>query len=302
MKGISGTVPFHVGGRVFQTWYKVVGSLRCGRRPLVLVHGGPGLTHHYMSPHCQLYEEHGIPLVLYDQLGSGQSSHYRDCSGGFFTPSLFSDQLESLLIHLQINDNYDLLGHSWGGLSGFLAAYFSSRREQPGLHRLILANAPASIPLMQDGLNILLDRFGPDFAQMIRKHEAKRTMDAQEYQAGMTLFTLSHFCSLEPWPTELRQSFAVSAEDETVHDQLMGEPTFRVEGTLKDETNVPYLSNITASTLVINSENDEMHDVAVKPFADHIPTVKWVRLNSSTHVPMFEEPQRYLQVISEFLA
>lgn len=87
------------------------------------------------SPHCQLYEEHGwafvlhscqnrgltsspflrIPLVLYDQLGSGQSSHYRDCSGGFFTPSLFSDQLESLLIHLEINDNYDLLGHSWGG-------------------------------------------------------------------------------------------------------------------------------------------------------------------------------------------
>lgn len=66
-----------------------------------------------------------------------------------------------------------------------------------------------------------------------------------------------------------------------------------------------------------------MHDVAVKPFADHIPTVKWVKLNSSTHVPMFEEPQRsvvfyfvyfswncctdlyhyrYLQIISEFLA
>ncbi|PPQ72373.1 hypothetical protein CVT24_002073 [Panaeolus cyanescens] len=286
---IEGFAPFSVSGKAFSTWYKVLGDVHNGRRPLVVIHGGPGLTHQYML----------IPIVFYDQLGSGQSSHYRKCPQDFWTPSLFSDQLETLLKHLKIHGNYDILGHSWGG---FLAAYFACHRKPPGLQRLILANAPASIPLMQKGLNILLDQKGPEFAAMMRQHEAHRTMHAREYQAGISLFISEHLCDMEPWPPDLQESFAVSDEDETVHNQMMGRKTFQVEGTLKDESTVAYLFNITAQTLVINSDKDEMHDICVKPFADHIPDVRWFKLKKSTHVPMFEEPESYFQLLSGFLA
>jgi hypothetical protein len=43
----SGTVDFSFDGSTYQTWYKVYGDLKgSGKRPLVAVHGGPGMSHH----------------------------------------------------------------------------------------------------------------------------------------------------------------------------------------------------------------------------------------------------------------
>lgn len=56
-----------------------------------------------------------IPIVLYDQIGSGASSHFRDAPDTFWHPYLFLDQLDNLVEHLDIHRNFDLLGHSWGG-------------------------------------------------------------------------------------------------------------------------------------------------------------------------------------------
>ena len=58
-----------------------------------------------------------IPIVLYDQIGNGASSHIKDKPDGFWTAELFMDELDNLLKHLGIRDNFDLLGHSWGGKS-----------------------------------------------------------------------------------------------------------------------------------------------------------------------------------------
>lgn len=45
----DGKVDFKVGDETYQTWYKVLGSLNTpGTTPLVILHGGPGMTHHYM--------------------------------------------------------------------------------------------------------------------------------------------------------------------------------------------------------------------------------------------------------------
>jgi hypothetical protein len=50
-----------------KTWYKIVGDLSCGITPLVVVHGGPGLTHHYVLPMADFNEKFGIPVVFYDR-------------------------------------------------------------------------------------------------------------------------------------------------------------------------------------------------------------------------------------------
>lgn len=104
-----------------------------------------------------------IPIVLYDQIGSGASSHYRDAPNTFWHPYLFMDQLDNLLEHLDIHDNFDLLGHSWG-----------ATRPHKGLQNLIVSNAYASIELLEEGLNLHLDKFPKDFAEMIRKHELNK--------------------------------------------------------------------------------------------------------------------------------
>ena len=39
--------------------------------PLIMIHGGPGFTHHYLEPLYTLANER--PVIFYDQLGCGKS-------------------------------------------------------------------------------------------------------------------------------------------------------------------------------------------------------------------------------------
>ncbi|KAF8155869.1 Alpha/Beta hydrolase protein [Crassisporium funariophilum] len=295
----TGTVEFKVGSKSFKTWYKVVGDLKKSqRRPLVVLHGGPGLTHHYMIPHQILYLQANIPVVLYDQIGNGGSSHYRDAPEGFWSPDLFMDQLDNLLRHLDIEADFDLLGHSWGG---FLAGLYAATRNPRGLRKLILANTPASIELLEASLNLHLDNFPEDFAAMIRKHEADNTMEEPEYQKGIGAFLAKHLCTLQPWPKELLQSFAENSKDPTVYNDMLGPYAFKIVGTLRPYSIIKNLHRVTAPTLVIHAPDDEVHEIAIRPFLEQISVVKWVELQKSTHLPMHEEPETYIEALIDFL-
>ncbi|MGZ4596740.1 MAG: alpha/beta fold hydrolase, partial [Actinomycetes bacterium] len=62
-----------------QTWYRIDGDLHGadGPAPLVVLHGGPGATHDYLTPLAELARD-GRAVVLYDQLGNGRSTHHPD--------------------------------------------------------------------------------------------------------------------------------------------------------------------------------------------------------------------------------
>lgn len=38
--------------------------------PLVVLHGGPGLTHNYLVPFSDIATKFNIPVIIYDQLGN----------------------------------------------------------------------------------------------------------------------------------------------------------------------------------------------------------------------------------------
>lgn len=62
----------------YQSWYGVVGNLDPagppGPAPLLILHGRPGGTHDYLLSLADLAEG-GRPVIFYDQLGSGKSTH-----------------------------------------------------------------------------------------------------------------------------------------------------------------------------------------------------------------------------------
>ncbi|KAH9030602.1 hypothetical protein EDB83DRAFT_2525987 [Lactarius deliciosus] len=64
-----------------------------------------------MLPHADLHKTHGWPIVLYDQLGTGESTRKPP---GFYTAALSVAKLDNLIQHLRIERDFDLLGHSWG--------------------------------------------------------------------------------------------------------------------------------------------------------------------------------------------
>jgi pimeloyl-ACP methyl ester carboxylesterase len=52
------------------------------------------------------------------------------------------------------------------------------------------------------------------------------------------------------------------------------------------------LHEITAPTFVINGRLDMAQDESQLPFFQHIPKVKWVTFENSSHTPMWEERER----------
>ena len=87
-----------------------------GALPLVVLHGGPGMAHNYLKNLEELTST-GRTVILYDQLGCGNSSHLPDAPADFWVPQLFVDEFLNLLAHFRLGD-FHLLGQSWGGMLG----------------------------------------------------------------------------------------------------------------------------------------------------------------------------------------
>jgi pimeloyl-ACP methyl ester carboxylesterase len=73
-------------------------------------------------------------------------------------------------------------------------------------------------------------------------------------------------------------------------------------GTLKHWSVIPKLGNVSCPTLIINGADDEVQDSCVAPLFYGIKKAKWVTLGSSSHMPFWEEPEKYFRILGEFLA
>ncbi|GGL01246.1 proline iminopeptidase [Planomonospora parontospora subsp. parontospora] len=288
----KGCVPFGEHA----TWYRVTGEPCSGRPAVVVVHGGPGSTHDYLLNIAALSEE-GWPVVHYDQIGNGGSTHLPERGEDFWTPELFLDELDNLLHRLDVADDYVLLGQSWGGM---LAARHAAGRP-PGLRGLIIANSPASYPLWLSEMKVLRDRLPKGVDETLRRHEAAGTTGSDEYFAAMRVFYERHVCRLNPWPRDYLASFYEVYNDPTVYYAMNGPSEFHVIGTLRDWSVVDCVADIAVPTLLISGRHDEATPATVQPFQDLIPDVRWEIFEESSHMPHLEEPERFRQVVGDYL-
>ena len=215
-----GTVDFDVpaAGKACHTWYKIVGDLSGGAVPLVAVHGGPGMCHEYLLPLRDLAARRGIPVVFYDQLGNGASTHLRERSGdvAFWTEELFRRELANLVAKLGIAARYDLLGQSWGGMLG--SAFASTRPA--GLRRLVISNSPASMELWSVSCRALVKALPDEVRGALEKHEKEGTTDSEEYEGAVMEFYKRHLCRVTPFPDAVWQTMDHVADDSTVYHTM----------------------------------------------------------------------------------
>jgi L-proline amide hydrolase len=280
----------------WHTWYRVTGTLGDGPVPLVILHGGPGAGHDYTLRIARIAEG-GRPVIHYDQLGIGLSTHLPDRGADFWTVQLFLDELDNLLAALGVQDGYHLLGQSWGGM---LAAEHAVRRPA-GLRGLVIANSPASMELWLAAAAGLRAGLPPETQETLLAHEAAGTTDSDEYKAAEQVFYARHVCRVTPNPPEVDATWAKVAEDGTVYHTMNGPNEFHVIGTLKDWTVVDRLHLIDVPTLLVSGRHDEATPATVQPFADRIPGARWEVFEDSSHMPHIEEEERYLQVVGAFL-
>lgn len=283
--------------RDWQTWYRITGDLEgASKTPVVVLHGGPGATHNYTLRMARLSEQ-GWPVIHYDQLGAGLSTHLPDKGADFWTVDLFLDELDNLLAGLGVADDYHLIGQSWGGMLGAEHAI----RKPAGLRSLVIADSPASMDLWVAEANRLREGLPTEVQRVLLEHEEAGTTDSPEYTEAEKAFYDRHVCRIVPNPPEVAKSFDNIAEDPTVYHTMNGPSEFHVIGTLRDWSVVDRVQSIAAPTLLVSGAYDEATPATMQPFMDGIPDVRWEMFPQSSHMPHVEEEERFLTVVDGFL-
>jgi L-proline amide hydrolase len=282
-----------------RTWYRIVGELEPGaeRAPVVICHGGPGATHDYVAPIAELHRD-GRACVLYDQLGNGRSDHLPDADKAFWTTDLFKAELGALVEHLGIAGRYHVIGQSWGGM----LAMDHALDHPPGLVSVVAADSPADADAFARGAVALLDTLAPETKATILRHEEAGTTDSPEYAAAVEEFYRRYVCRLDPWPEELVRSFDAMEADPTVYGTMNGPSEFTVIGPLREFDLTDRLGEFDVPLLLVSGGHDEVRPEVVRDLFERVPGARWELFEESSHTPHLEEPERFLEVVSAFLA
>jgi L-proline amide hydrolase len=295
----EGTVAILFAGEEAETWYRVTGELRprdsVAPAPLVVLHGGPGATHDYLLSLVDLAEDR--PVVHYDQLGNGRSTHYPDRGADFWTVDLFVRELHNLVDALGIADRHHVLGQSWGG---FLAEEYALT-QPPGLQALVLADTAASWADFASEAGKLRDQLPEDVQATLAKHEEAGTYDDPEYMQACMAFYDRHVCRI-PWPPEVAATFEFLEHDPTVYRTMNGPSEFHIIGSCKDWQVKDRLHEIGVPTLLVSGRHDEATPALQQVLLDGISGSEWVCFEESSHMPHVEERERYMQVVGDWLA
>lgn len=287
----EGFIPF----RGHHVWYRVVGERdEPGKLPLLTLHGGPGAAHDYLEP-LEALAVTGRRVIFYDQLGCGRSSKPHDPS--MWTVDLFVEEVAAVRQALGLACIH-LLGQSWGGM---LAMEYVVTMPS-GLASLTIASSPASMPQWVAEANRLRASLPADVQETLLKHEAAGTTQDPEYEEAMMVFYRRHVCRMDPWPDCLNRTFAQLVKDPEVYHTMNGPSEFHVIGTLKNWTIVDRLGRIKVPTLVTSGRYDEATPAIAETVHRSIAGSEWVVFEESSHTAHIEEPERYRQVLDQFLS
>ena len=268
-------------------WYRVSGVSE--GTPVVLLHGGPGMSSFYMKPLEALGDE--WPVVRYDQLGGGKSDRTSDTT--LFTIAHFVDELDSLRAHLGY-ERMHLLGHSWGTI--LAVEYYRAHPEH--VASLTLESAALDIPAWEQNARRLVRTLPESAQRAIAVREASGQFDAPDYQAAVNEF-YGRYVFRHPVMADLDST--MSTLNEAIYGYMQGPSEFTITGTLKDYDATPFLPEIHVPTLYTVGEFDEADTTTVQRFAALTPGAQVAVLAGAAHITPWDAPEDNVRVVRAFL-
>jgi proline iminopeptidase len=283
----------HVAVRGGRVWYRLDGARHqaAGRTPILVVHGGPGLSHFYLLTLAALADH--WPVIFYDQLDCGFSD--RPNQPANWTVARFVDEVAAVRRALGL-DRVILVGHSFGGS---LAIEHAAAHGE-GVVGLVLASPLISTPRWIADNTAHRDALPDDVKATLAAHEAAGTTDSKDYHAAVMVFMRRHFCRLRPSPDELKQSYATF--NARLYDTLWGPTEFHATGPMKRYDASPLLGRLRAPTLFLCGRHDESTPEANRLYAAQVPGARLVVFEDASHCVPLEQPDGFLATVGEFLA
>jgi proline-specific peptidase len=273
------------GGRV---WYRIVGHGT--RTPLLVLHGGPGVSSYYLKPLGALGDDR--PVVFYDQLGCGHSDHPTDST--LWTVDRYVDEIGKVREALGLK-RVHLLGHSWGTI---LAAEYVLRHPD-GVRSVILSSPALSITRWIHDADSLRATLPESLQTMISRHEQDGTTNSPEYQTALTEYYHRFLARRLPWSPDVDSTFAQL--NMAIYGYMQGPSEFTITGKLKSYDITKLLGGIHVPTLFTCGQFDEATPATTRYYQSLVPGAELAVIEGSGHLTMQDEPERYVQALREFL-
>ena len=264
--------------------------------PLLVINGGPGAAHGYLESLATFSDER--PVILYDQLGTGDSDHPNDTT--LWTVANSAREIDFVRLELAL-DRVHLYSHSAGCafaiqhlLDGgsaeshlMLSPMISTEQynRDGAFHR---ANLP------QEDQDILTrTESDPNFANWTYPVDLP-----EDYVEVTHRFAGLHWCRLNPPPQAAIDAFGQI--DAQYYKTMYGPEFFYIRGTLKDAEQFDRLGEIATPTCIIAGEFDWITPANVDIIAAGLPNCERHQFDGCAHLSNLEKPTEHDAIAKAF--
>lgn len=278
----------------FKVWTK-----RFGNNPrikILLLHGGPAMTHEYMECFESFFPKEGFEFYEYDQLGSSYSDQPTDSS--LWVTERFVDEVEQVRKAIGADkNNFYVLGNSWGGI---LAMEYALKHQQ-NMKGLIVANMVASAPEYgRYAEEVLARQMNPNVLAEIRAIEAKKDYQNPRYmELLLPNFYKQHLCRLAEWPDPVNRSFKHA--NETIYTMMQGPSEFGISGRLATWDIKNRLKEITIPALMIGAKYDTMDPKAMEEQSKIVKNGSYLYCPNGSHLAMWDDQKVFMDGVIKWI-
>ncbi len=288
-------IPIETPKGTFKVWTKKIGNNPTIK--VLLLHGGPALTHEYMECFESFLPKEGFELIEYDQLGSYYSDRPTDSS--LWTLERFVEEVEQVRVALGLNkDNFYLLGNSWGGILGMEYAL----KYQHNMKALIVSNMTADYAKYGAYNKKLRTEMRKSLVDSLEAYEKKNDFMNPVY---LQLVFDEYYCQhilrkpAKDWPEPVLRSF--KHINQPVYEILQGPSEFVPGGRLVGWECWTRLKKLSIPTLMIGSRYDTMNPEEMEEMSKLMPKGQYLYCPNGGHLSMWDAQQEYYPGIVRFI-
>lgn len=278
----------------FKVWTKRFGNNR--RIKILLLHGGPAMTHEYMECFESFFPKEGFEFYEYDQLGSYYSNQPKDSS--LWTVERFVEEVEQVRKAIGADStNFYVLGNSWGGILGMEYAL----KYQHNMKALIVANMMASAPEYgKYAQEVLAKQMDSSVLAEIRSIESKGDFSNPRYmELLIPNFYKQHLCRLEEWPDGVNR--AMKHVNGEIYTMMQGPSEFGIAGRLAQWDIKSRLKELKIPTLMIGAKHDTMDPAAMEEQSKLVQKGKYLYCPNGSHLAMWDDQQVFMTGVIGFI-
>ena len=279
----------------FKVWTK-----RIGNNPkikLLLLNGGPGMSHEYFECMESFLPAEGIEFIYYDQLGTGFSDNPNNVA--FWDLDRYVEEVEQVRQALKLdNSNFYLLGHSWGGI---LAMQYALKYQQ-NMKGLIVSNMMASCTKYGEYAKVLEKQMPAEVLQEVKAIEAKKDYANPQYmKLLMEHFYTKHILRmpLANWPEPVNRAFG--RLNQSLYVTMQGPSELGISGKLAKWDVSKQLKDITIPTLTIGGKYDTMDPEYMQWMATQFPKGQSIICPNGSHMSLYDDQEVYFKGLIAFL-